>query len=143
MRERLYIVVPAYNEAENIGRLIDEWYPIVEKHNGGGTSRLVIINDGSRDNTYDIVCSYAKDHCFSHCPNRMEDMVQQSCMVTGMQFKMRQIIFFRQIQMDRPIHLNSMHFGRCVKNMMLLSGAEVPDMMEYPESLWRKFYWCY
>ena len=61
MRERLYIVVPAYNEAENIGRLIDEWYPIVEKHNGGGTSRLVIINDGSRDNTYDIVCSYAKE----------------------------------------------------------------------------------
>ena len=36
MRERFYIVVPAYNEAENIGRLIDEWYPIVEKHNGGG-----------------------------------------------------------------------------------------------------------
>ena len=61
MRERLYIVVPAYNEAENIGRLIDEWYPIVEKHNGGGTSRLVIINDGSRDNTYDIVCSYTKE----------------------------------------------------------------------------------
>lgn len=28
---------------------------------GGGTSRLVIINDGSRDNTYDIVCSYAKE----------------------------------------------------------------------------------
>lgn len=31
------------------------------KTQGGGTSRLVIINDGSDDNTYDIVCSYAKE----------------------------------------------------------------------------------
>lgn len=29
----LYIVVPAYNEQDNIGNLIDDWYPVVEKHN--------------------------------------------------------------------------------------------------------------
>lgn len=58
--DKLYIVVPAYNESENIKRLIDDWYPIVEKFNGGGTSRLVIVNDGSKDNTYDIVKEYAK-----------------------------------------------------------------------------------
>ncbi len=58
--EKLYIVVPAYNESENIEKLIDDWYPIVERHNGGGESRLVIINDGSKDNTYDIVRKYAE-----------------------------------------------------------------------------------
>ena len=51
----LYIVVPAYNEAENIRQLIDDWYPIVEKHNGGQLSRLVIVNDGSKDNTEQII----------------------------------------------------------------------------------------
>lgn len=59
--EKLYIIVPAYNEAENIRQLIDDWYPIVEKHNGDGASRLVIINDGSRDNTYEIMQEYAKN----------------------------------------------------------------------------------
>ncbi|HAP15608.1 MAG TPA: glycosyl transferase family 2 [Lactococcus sp.] len=59
--EKLYIIVPAYNEAENIRQLIDDWYPIVEKHNGDGASRLVIINDGSKDNTYEIVQEYAKN----------------------------------------------------------------------------------
>lgn len=59
--DTLYIIVPAYNESENIGKLIDDWYPVVEKHDGGGTSRLVIINDGSKDNTYDIMQEYAKD----------------------------------------------------------------------------------
>ena len=50
-QEILYIVIPAYNEEENIKAVIEEWYPVVEKHNGGGLSRLVIINDGSTDKT--------------------------------------------------------------------------------------------
>ena len=36
---KLYIVVPAYNEAENIERFINDWYPIIERYNletGGG-----------------------------------------------------------------------------------------------------------
>ena len=60
--DKLYIIIPAYNESENINRVIDEWYPVVEKHSGGGGSRLVIINDGSKDNTYDILCDAAKTH---------------------------------------------------------------------------------
>lgn len=58
--DTLYIIVPAYNESENIKHLIDDWYPIIEKHNGNGKSRMVIINDGSRDNTYDIILDYAQ-----------------------------------------------------------------------------------
>lgn len=48
--------MPVYNESENIERVIDEWYPIVEKHNANGTSRLVVINDGSTDDTKKILC---------------------------------------------------------------------------------------
>lgn len=59
--DKLYIIVPAYNEAENIKKLIDDWYPIVEKYNANGESRLVIVNDGSKDNTYDICCRYAEN----------------------------------------------------------------------------------
>lgn len=60
MNSSLYIVVPAYNESANIEKLIDDWYPIIENHDGNGKSRLVIINDGSKDNTYEVVCEYAK-----------------------------------------------------------------------------------
>ena len=59
--DKLYIIVPAYNEQENIKKLIDDWYPIVEKYNANGESRLVIVNDGSKDNTYDICCRYAEN----------------------------------------------------------------------------------
>ena len=48
--EKLYIVIPAYNEEENIESVAREWHEVVEKI--GGDSKLVIINDGSKDNTY-------------------------------------------------------------------------------------------
>ena len=62
--DKLYIVIPAYNEEENIGAVIEDWYPIVEKHNGNGESRLVIIDDGSKDDTYKIMCKYSEKYPF-------------------------------------------------------------------------------
>lgn len=59
--DQLYIVIPAYNEEANIERTVKEWYPIVKKHHGDMKSRLVIINDGSKDRTYEILCKLAKD----------------------------------------------------------------------------------
>lgn len=60
--DTLYIIIPAYNESENIKRTIEEWCPVVEKHNGGGASRFVIINDGSRDDTYEIASAECETH---------------------------------------------------------------------------------
>ncbi len=32
--DKLYIVIPAYNEQDNIEQVINDWYPVIEKHNG-------------------------------------------------------------------------------------------------------------
>lgn len=48
--DKLYIVIPAYNEEENIDEVVKEWHEVVQKINE--ESKLVIIDDGSRDNTY-------------------------------------------------------------------------------------------
>lgn len=55
--DKLYIVIPAYNEEANIGSAIRDWYPIVEKIGNG--SKLVIIDDGSKDSTYKIMQEFA------------------------------------------------------------------------------------
>ncbi len=47
--DKLYIVIPAYNEQETIEQVVREWYPNVMKGEEG--SRLLIINDGSKDAT--------------------------------------------------------------------------------------------
>ena len=58
--DSLYIVVPAYNESDNIEKFVNDWYPVVEAHSGDGNSRLVIINDGSKDDTYEKLLSLAE-----------------------------------------------------------------------------------
>lgn len=58
MGDRLFIVIPAYNEQDNIRQVVNDWYPIVEKF--GTDSRLVVIDDGSRDDTYKILQELAR-----------------------------------------------------------------------------------
>ncbi len=59
MGDRLFIVIPAYNEQANIKQVVNDWYPVVEKY--GTDSRLVVIDDGSSDNTYKILQDLSKD----------------------------------------------------------------------------------
>jgi len=59
--DSLYIVIPAYNEESNIAQVVADWYPIVEAYHGNGESRLVILDDGSKDNTYAILQKLAAD----------------------------------------------------------------------------------
>lgn len=57
--DKLYIVIPAYNEEANIANVIRDWYPVVDKIGNG--SRLVIIDDGSKDSTFDIMQELARE----------------------------------------------------------------------------------
>ncbi len=47
--DKLFIVIPAYNEQENIEDIVRKWYPNVLLGSEG--SRLVVIDDGSKDAT--------------------------------------------------------------------------------------------
>ena len=51
--DTLYLIMPAYNEEANIAQVIEDWYPVVEKT--GNAGRMVIVDDGSRDRTYELV----------------------------------------------------------------------------------------
>lgn len=53
---KVYFVLPAYNEEENIRDVISQWHPVVERIAAAGhEARLVIANDGSKDRTFPIM----------------------------------------------------------------------------------------
>ena len=60
--EKLFIVMPAYNEQDNIADTLAAWYPVIERHAANGESRLVAVNDGSKDDTFAVMQEFAKDH---------------------------------------------------------------------------------
>lgn len=53
IKETLYIVMPAYNEAANIANVVDAWYPKLALANED--SRLVISDGGSKDDTVELL----------------------------------------------------------------------------------------
>lgn len=55
----LYIVMPAYNEEENIKETVETWYPLLEGKNN--KSRLVIADSGSTDKIHTILCDMRKN----------------------------------------------------------------------------------
>lgn len=59
-KDSLYIIIPAYNEAENIEKTVNDWYTVVSSHNKSGCSRLVVVNDGSTDETGAILANLAE-----------------------------------------------------------------------------------
>lgn len=58
--DKLYVVMPAYNEEANIVDVVKEWYQVLEGKDEG--SRLVIADGGSKDNTLNILYDLQKDY---------------------------------------------------------------------------------
>lgn len=58
--ETLYIVMPAYNEEENICDVIKSWYPLLDGKSDA--SRLVVADSGSTDRTHAILMAMKKEH---------------------------------------------------------------------------------
>lgn len=57
---KLVGIMPAYNEEENIGNTAIEWYKALEKCDKN--AKLVIVNDGSKDNTEKMLIELHKKY---------------------------------------------------------------------------------
>jgi glycosyltransferase involved in cell wall biosynthesis len=57
---RISIVIPAYNEAPRLGPTLDRVLDFVRKQ--GWDAEVIVVDDGSRDGTADIVRGYAKNN---------------------------------------------------------------------------------
>ena len=60
----LYIVIPCYNEQEVLPitapMFRDEIVYLINKQKISPDSKVMFVNDGSRDNTWEIICALAK-----------------------------------------------------------------------------------
>lgn len=57
--DSLYIVMPAYNEEENIEAVVRAWYPLLDDKDQ--SSRIIIADSGSKDSTHAILQNLKKE----------------------------------------------------------------------------------
>lgn len=86
------LIIPAYNEEEAIGLVIEEYYPFVDE--------IIVVDDGSRDKTYKIACIYqdAKVHVFQHTENQGK----VGALLTGVRKSTGDIIIFTDADCTYP-----------------------------------------
>lgn len=59
-RKLISIVIPCYNEEKNIDRTLDGLLEIIKDHKYD--FEIIAINDGSKDNTWDVIKNYCEKH---------------------------------------------------------------------------------
>lgn len=63
--EKIFFVMPAYNEEANIRDVVNQWYPLIEELRENNVEAfLTIANDGSKDKTFETLMSLTQDRPF-------------------------------------------------------------------------------
>lgn len=88
MENKLYLVIPCYNEEavlpETAKRLKEKITSLIEKGKIDKASRIVFVNDGSKDKTWEIICSlHEQDKTFSGI-NLSRNRGHQNALLAGL-----------------------------------------------------------
>jgi len=86
------LIIPAFNEEEAIGLVIEEYYPCVDE--------IIVVDDGSKDKTFEIASNYQdeKVHVFTHTQNKGK----VGALLTGVRESTGDIIVFTDADCTYP-----------------------------------------
>ncbi len=111
------IVIPAYNEAARIGATLERVLSYV--HAQGWDAEIIVINDGSRDNTAEIVQSFAAKDPTLRLIDNPGNHGKGYSVRTGMLHARGRIVLFSDADLSSPIEESLKLFAA------LESGADI------------------
>lgn len=79
----LSIVMPAYNEEESVAELVDETIGVLENDWTGGAYEIVVVDDGSTDETLPELRSLAEDHASVRAVALRRNFGQSAALAAG------------------------------------------------------------
>jgi len=87
MKNILYVVIPCYNEEEVIKetaiRLKEKFEGLIQKGKIDCNSRVVFVNDGSKDNTWNIIEELHKENPLYSGINLSRNRGHQNALLAG------------------------------------------------------------
>jgi glycosyltransferase involved in cell wall biosynthesis len=98
---RISIVIPAYNEAPRLGPTLDRVLDFVRKQ--GWDAEVIVVDDGSRDGTADIVRGYGKNNEIVRLLQNPGNRGKGYSVRNGVMNANGQIILFTDADLSSPI----------------------------------------
>lgn len=112
-KPRLYIVVPCYNE-EKVLSITGEMFlkklmALIEAGSIREDSRILFVNDGSKDQTWDCICGLAKEHApYVSGISQSRNRGHQSTVLAGLMYARERCDITISIDCDGQDDLNAM-----------------------------------
>jgi dolichyl-phosphate beta-glucosyltransferase len=133
------IVFPAYNESERITRSLDQVLAFIAQQRWD--AEVIVVNDGSRDNTADIVRGYAQKHPIVSLVENPGNRGKGYSVRNGILHASGEYVLFSDSDLSSPIREATKLFDA------LRGGADVaigsrwlnPALMTERQSIFRQF----
>lgn len=82
-KEKLSFVIPCYNSEKTIEKVVDEIIGTVKSNND---YEIILVNDGSKDNTFKVISSMANKNKYIKVINLVKNFGQHSALITGLRY---------------------------------------------------------
>jgi undecaprenyl-phosphate 4-deoxy-4-formamido-L-arabinose transferase len=94
------VVVPVYNSSSILPTLVARLKPVLTVHYD--TYELILINDGSRDTSWDVICDLVKNHTWIRGINLMRNYGQHNAVLCGIRKARFEIIVTMDDDLQHP-----------------------------------------
>jgi len=134
------IIIPAYNESARLGSTLDRVLRYVSGE--GWDAEIIVVNDGSRDNTADLVRQYSNDNPGLRLLENPGNRGKGYSVRNGMLNASGELLLFSDADLSAPIEEAPKLF------LAINSGVDVaigsrwlrPELQTQRQSLLRQFY---
>jgi glycosyltransferase involved in cell wall biosynthesis len=94
------VVVPVYNSEGTLGELVTR----LEGTLGGAVPKLeiILVNDGSRDRSWDVICQLAQEHDTVHGVNLMRNYGQHNALLCGIRLAENDVVVTIDDDLQHP-----------------------------------------
>ena len=93
-------VVPVYNSANSLTELVERLSKVLEEHSSA--FEIIFVNDGSRDNRWDVVVSLADRYPFLRALNLSRNYDQHNALLAGIRAARYELIVTLDDDLQNP-----------------------------------------
>src|SRR5258708_25295594 len=134
------IIIPAYNEGARLRATLDRVLTYIAAR--GWNSEVVVVNDGSRDQTPDLVRAYAQTHPELRLLDNPGNRGKGYSVRNGMLNAQGEVLLFSDADLSSPIEEANKLFAAIEEGADIAIGSRWlrPEMQTHRQSALRQFY---
>lgn len=94
------VVIPVYNSATILPELVRRLHPVLSVSTSG--FELILINDGSKDTSWDVICELARGHRWIMGINMMRNYGQHNALLCGIREARNEVVVTMDDDLQHP-----------------------------------------